>query len=575
LGGLIFCGNNSSMTNRFGFPVLGYGMGLRTQHYDTIFSTWPKAVDWFEIISENFMDTDGKPIRNLEKVLAHYPVVMHGVGLSIGSTDPLDMEYLKKLKALAGKVNPPWISDHLCWTGVHGKNSHDLLPVPYTEASLKHTVERIKKVQDYLGRRILMENPSTYMEFKQSTISEWEFIARMAEEADCGLLLDANNIYVSCYNHRTDTKAYIDAIPMDRVVQIHLAGHDNKGTHIIDTHGGEVIEAVWNIYRYIIAKTGDVATMVEWDDNIPAFEVVLAEVEKARAFARSKQSPNQLPDFSQPMPEDGVAARKATFNAMMDGFQDVILTADMQKAKPAEWVRPKKDFPAESQLGVYVDGYRFRLFDVVDEDYPALRQYLGDETMNALLDAYIESHPPTHFNLARYTDDFPKYVGAWGSFAEGQNKQVAQEIAALETAVTQVADLKETVAFSPRMLGAITPDAFLELRIPPRTALTLMAFEHDVNTYVRAVAKGMKLSKIAQKKNYLAIFRDEDQVWRLPLEKEEYLFLAYLKEGKSVGEAMESLIETTRMDENKLAEKFQEWFARWTQNHLLAAPHAA
>ena len=237
------------------FPALGFGLGLRIPHYAHIFEHWP-TVDWFEIISENFMDTDGKARRNLSRIAERYPIVMHGVALSIGTVDPLNSDYLRKLKRLIDEVQPAWVSDHLCWTGVAHKNSHDLLPVPYTEEALKHIVRRIGQVQDFLGRSIALENPSTYLEFKASHIPEAEFIAAMVRESGCQLLLDVNNVYVTCYNHRQDTQAYIDALPLERVVQIHLSGHRHMGTHIIDTHDDHVADAVWALYRQVIAQAG-------------------------------------------------------------------------------------------------------------------------------------------------------------------------------------------------------------------------------------------------------------------------------------------------------------------------------
>src|SRR5271170_3151945 len=232
------------MENRFNYPNLGFGLGLRSPHYDLIVEQRPKTVDWFEIISENFLESHKGYWDFLADLRRDYPIVMHGVGMSIGSTDPLNRDYLEKLKTLADFLQPPWLSDHLCWTGVHGKNTHDLLPVPYTEESLRHIVGRIRQVQDILERRILLENPSTYVEFADSKMPEWEFLARMAEEADCGLLLDINNVYVSAFNHGYDAKTYIDAIPQERIVQIHLAGHENFGTHIVDTHDHPVIGEV-------------------------------------------------------------------------------------------------------------------------------------------------------------------------------------------------------------------------------------------------------------------------------------------------------------------------------------------
>ena len=271
------------------FPHLGFGLGLRIPHYAHIFEHTP-PVDWFEIISENFMDTDGKAKRNLARIREQYPVVMHGLALSIGTVDPLNSEYLRKLKKLADEINPAWISDHLCWTGIAHKNSHDLLPVPYTEEALKHIVSRIKQVQDYLERPIALENPSTYLEFKTSHIPEAEFIAAMAQESGCHLLLDVNNVYVSCYNHRLDAKAYIDALPMDKVAQIHLSGHSNYGTHIIDTHDDHVVDEVWALYKYATYKAGrTINTMVEWDDKVPEWDVLYAELGKAKAAAADAQ----------------------------------------------------------------------------------------------------------------------------------------------------------------------------------------------------------------------------------------------------------------------------------------------
>lgn len=269
--------------NRWKLPDLGIGVGLRTVHFATILSEKPD-VDWFEVLSENYMDTGGRPLYVLDQVAERYPVVLHGVSMSIGSTDPLDFAYLGKLKGLATRVSAHWVSDHVCWTGVLGRNTHDLLPMPYTEETLKHVVSRIREVSDFLERPLVLENPSSYLEFSASSMPEWEFMARMAEDADCGLLLDVNNVYVSSFNHSFDPEVYIDAIPAERVVQYHLAGHTHKGSHIIDTHSDHATDPVWELYRRSCRRTGLVATLYEWDENIPSFEVVRAEAMKAKAY---------------------------------------------------------------------------------------------------------------------------------------------------------------------------------------------------------------------------------------------------------------------------------------------------
>jgi uncharacterized protein (UPF0276 family) len=269
---------------RLGLPDPGDGVGLREEHYPHLMRTPPAdwGVDWFEVISENYLDNQGYGLHVLEHVAAHRPVVMHGVSLSIGSTAPLDFAYLAKLRALAARVSPLWISDHLCWTGIGGLNSHDLLPMPLTEESLAHTATRVRAVQDYLGRPIVLENPSTYLAFRSSRMPEWEFIARLAEQTGCGLLLDVNNIHVSAVNQAFDPLAYIDAIPANHVVQIHLAGPSDQGTHLIDTHDHPVPDAVWPLYARAWERCGPVATLLEWDANIPPFAELLAELAKAR-----------------------------------------------------------------------------------------------------------------------------------------------------------------------------------------------------------------------------------------------------------------------------------------------------
>ena len=263
---------------------LGFGLGLRPQHYREILETSPR-VDWFEVISENYLVPGGQPLRMLDRIAERYPIVMHGVSLSIASTAPLNVDYLQQLKALAQRVEPRWISDHLCWTGVHGVNLHDLLPVPYTEEALRHVTERIARVQDALGRRLVIENVSSYITYACSEMSEWDFVAELARRADCLLLLDVNNVFVSGVNHAFDQRDFIAAIPRDRVVQFHLAGHSEGETCLIDTHDEPVCEAVWDLYGKALSTFGPVSTMIERDDNIPPLADLVTELNRARAIA--------------------------------------------------------------------------------------------------------------------------------------------------------------------------------------------------------------------------------------------------------------------------------------------------
>lgn len=264
---------------------LGFGLGLRTQHFDAVLNTEPD-IDWFEVLSENYMVAGGKPRYYLKEIGERYPLVMHGVSLSIGSTDPLNMDYLKALKQLANDVQPQWISDHICWTSIHGVNSHDLLPLPYTEETVKHVAQRIKTVQDFLGRRILMENVSSYLSYQDSSMDEWEFVNAVAEAADCLILLDINNIYVSARNHNFNPLDYLNKINPKRVQQFHLAGHSDYGDYVIDTHDHDVPSSVWDLYCAALKRFGGISTMIERDANIPEFSALEAELTIARNIAR-------------------------------------------------------------------------------------------------------------------------------------------------------------------------------------------------------------------------------------------------------------------------------------------------
>lgn len=276
---------NSNLNTTVALPYLGFGLGLRSDYYDDILQQQP-ALDWLEIITENYLIPGGKALYYLDKLRTHYPMAMHGVSLSLGGTDTLDMTYLKQLKTLAERIEPVWISDHVCWTGVNGLNMHDLLPLPYTEMTINHVVERIKQVQDYLGRQILIENVSSYLTFKQSEMTEWDFMSEIVKRADCYMLLDVNNIYVSAVNHQFNPNNYLAALPRGRIGQIHLAGHTHQDHYIIDTHDAPVTADVWDLYAQTIKQFGHISTIIERDGNLPALSELLAEINHARHIAK-------------------------------------------------------------------------------------------------------------------------------------------------------------------------------------------------------------------------------------------------------------------------------------------------
>jgi uncharacterized protein (UPF0276 family) len=268
-------------------PIKGFGLGLRPSHYEDLLEE-SHAIDWLEIITENYLVPGGKPLHYLERIRSRFPVVMHGVSLSIGSTDPVDREYLAGVRELAQRIEPAWISDHLCWTGVEGRNVHDLLPLPYTEEALACVVSRVGEVQDVLGRQILLENVSSYLTYRSSDMTEWEFLSEVARRADCAILLDINNIHVSAMNHGFDASRYLRAVPKERVRQFHLAGHSDMGDHLIDTHDHPIAAPVWALYREALAHFGSVPTMIERDDDIPPLAELVAELDVARAIATAE-----------------------------------------------------------------------------------------------------------------------------------------------------------------------------------------------------------------------------------------------------------------------------------------------
>jgi uncharacterized protein (UPF0276 family) len=266
-----------------GKVIQGVGVGLRSSHYQEIFDTKPD-IPWFELLSDNYMSDGGLPILRAEKIREDYPITLHGVGMSLASADPLNLDYLSKLKKLAQRLQPAYVSDHLAWVSIGGKHTHDLLPFPYTEATLKHVSDRINQVQDFLGREILVENPSSYLAFNATNMTEWDFIAGIAQSTSCNLLLDLNNIYVSAVNHHFDPYEYLQAIPIDRVKEIHLAGYEEMDNYLFDTHGNEVHPPVWDLYAAALQRFGKVPTLIEWDTDIPDLMTLRNEAFKAEKY---------------------------------------------------------------------------------------------------------------------------------------------------------------------------------------------------------------------------------------------------------------------------------------------------
>lgn len=381
----------------------GFGLGLRTPHYGD-FLAGPQPLDWLEIITDNFLVEGGKPLAMLDRFRRDYPMAMHGVAMSIGSAQGLDLAYLARVKALADRVQPMWVSDHLCWTGTPGRCLHDLYPLPYTEEAARRVIAHIRQAQDVLQRRLVLENVSSYLRFRDSASAEWEFLTHVVEAADCDLLLDVNNLYVSSVNHGFDPQDYLHALPAARVRQIHLAGHSRDGTHIIDTHDHPVAPEVWALYASACQRFGAVATMIERDDHIPPLSVLLAELGQARDIARGPLAGAAPAGPSAALRWPAVAATP------LIELQHS-LSACLLDQVPAEQALALLDtaplagtqgLSGERGLAIYRNAYRARLAEVLADAHPRLLRYMGGDTFEAEARLFAVTHPPAGEGLGRY-----------------------------------------------------------------------------------------------------------------------------------------------------------------------------
>ena len=394
-------------------PSPGFGLGLRTPHYPD-FLAGPQPVDWLEIITDNFLVDGGKPLAMLERFRRDYPMAMHGVALSIGSAQGLNPDYLARVKALADRVQPMWVSEHLCWTGTPGRCLHDLYPLPYTEEAARRVISHIRQTQDVLQRRLVLENVSSYLRFRDSARAEWEFLSHVAQEADCELLLDVNNIYVSSVNHGFDPEAYLQALPVARVRQIHLAGHSDYGSHIIDTHDHPVAPEVWALYASACRRFGAVATMIERDDHIPPLPELLAELEQARRIARTEvpagRSEVSATSASRPAgPATALGDLQQRLSACLLDELPLDQALALVDCAPPDGPR---GLAGERGLAIYHNAYRARLAEVLADAHPRLLRYMGGETFESEARGFAVAHPPVGEGLNRYGAGFAGFLAA-------------------------------------------------------------------------------------------------------------------------------------------------------------------
>ena len=554
-------------TQTQGWPAQGCGVGLRSKHYSFILSEWPK-VDWLEAVTENFMDTGGRPLKVLEDVRAHYPVALHGVSLSIGGSDPLDLSYLKKLKALVERLDPFVVSDHLCWTGVDGENLHDLLPLPFTEEAMKHVARRVQQVQETLGRAILLENVSTYVTFKHSQVPEWDFLREVARRSGCGILLDLNNIFVNATNHRFDPFRYLEALPPSMIGQFHLAGHTDKGSYLFDTHSAPVVSDVWKLYEKALQLYGAVSTLVEWDEQIPDFPCLLEEVEKARQiYERArKNKPREVPAVPLYFPESPLAASGGKNPSLLDvqrEFRDRIKSQRAEK-NGTGWLNPQGGVPGEERMAVYADGYAARLNEALAEVYEAVQHLLGKEAFIELTQSYLQQNPSHSHNLSHVGQNMPSFI---------QNTRFAAELpflpdlARLELEVAQAFHSFGQPAFDAGCLAALSEEAWEKMRVFFQPFVRLVSSEWPILDIWRARKEPLSEMKVdlVNRPQSVLVHRNGLDVTCEAIDKVQRELLESLLKGAELGETCQRLAETAGTQELPL----EQWFSSWTAHGLI------
>lgn len=539
----------------------GFGLGLRTAHYQDFLAS-AQRVDWLEIITDNFLVDGGKPLVMLETMRRDYPVAMHGVAMSIGSASGLDRDYMARVKRLARRIEPMWVSDHLCWTGFGSNVLHDLYPMPYTEESARLLIAQIRQAQDMLERRLVIENVSSYVRYSSSTESEWAFLAHVIDEADCELLLDVNNVFVSSVNHGLSAETYLDALPAARVRQIHLAGHSRAGKHIIDTHDHPVAPEVWALYAHACRRFPNVATMIERDDNIPPLAELIAELDQARQIAASAivqpGLPNNGPAFA------GADKRRATGDLHASQQQLAQYVVDPAPSSLPADVDAAGDFPGQQGMSVYHRAYRERLADVLADSYPKCERYMGTELFRRLACQYIDRQPPQERHLGRYGADFADLLSS-----HYPDNAELPDLARLEWSLREVFDSADVLAWTVPAVqqeGAETCLASWPILHP---SVRLHQIHTNVVSIWRAIDADEDVPEVVrwQHPQFLAVWRKGLQPHFKSLDADQAGFLRELvREGASVAAVAQAWTASGTLRDPAL---LGQWLADWWTDELL------
>lgn len=556
------------MRMNFSTPAMGCGIGLRSSHYQTILEEHPK-VDWFEAVTENYMDTGGRPLSILEKVRAHYPVALHGVALSIGSADELNGHYLERLKSLVDRIDPFIVSDHLCWSSVEKEPLHDLLPLPFTAKSIKFIVEKVNQVQDFIGRPILLENISTYVTYNYSIVPEWEFLTEVAKRSGCGILLDINNIYVNSVNHKFDPKTYIDFIPSHLVGQIHLAGHTDMGDFLFDTHSGEIIDKVWDLYRFTIEKMGKISTLIEWDEKIPELSVLQAEAERAREIYRlgkEQKTENKVETTLKHYPEN---SKEPSLLEVQSWMKNRVRpwTDEVARDEKDPYLNLQANVPGRNRMTVYTGGYFARIHEALKEIYEMVFMVVGEETFSELAEAYAIKYHSKHYNLSFIGEHFPEQLRQ-----EELSKTFPflSDLAGFDRAISIAFHAFDKAPLKPQDFSQIQPDEWpnIQLFFQPSAAIFKAPFSFFELWKEKKNFSKEKIELISKSKpETLFISRRGLEIRCQKLDDMQEELLMQLMNETSLGIACENLSE--KAGDEPLS--IQNWFSGWLHDGLLVS----
>ncbi len=559
--------NHKMNPNTF-WPKLGCGVGLRTEHYPKITSDWP-AMDFFEALTENYMNTGGRPLKILEEIRRHYPLILHGVALSIGSIDPLNQDYLRRLKTLVDRIEPVLVSDHLCWSGVGGHVLHDLLPLPFTKETVGHVIRRVDQVQSFLKRPILLENVSTYVTFRHSTMPEWEFLKQVALRSGCGILLDVNNIYVNSVNHGFDPYGYLEPIPARLIGQIHLAGHTPMGKFLFDTHSSQVTKEVWDLYQKALQLYGKISTLIEWDEEIPSFERLSAEADKARNYyAKACEYPAEnlyvSTDFEMTSKSAEGGPPLEQVQQRIKGWIEPLEQAQKAAAGTADFLNPQAGDPGVERMEVYASGYKARTHAALSETFAALHAFLGDADFERLCVEYVSVYPSWAYDLSRIGASLPEFLQ---KHELQRQYPFLRDLAEFEWKVNLAFHAFDTAPARTQPLAAFQPESWELLQILFQSSVVLFESRWPIlglwNARLQPLReKACTLLPVSER---ILISRRDNQIRTEVLTDPQYRLIQGLMSGELLGSVCEVLAEANPEVDIPIA----QWFSAWLQDGLI------